>query len=98
MGNVGRHIPNNLRRFRKMHGYRQQQVVAYLGLKSTSRLSRWEKGVAMPCAKNLFKLSILYNTLSDQLYSDLVKDMKCVMSEKGKLPVSMHHKQHIKKK
>ena len=65
----------------------------FLGLKSTNRISRWEKGLAMPSARNLFKLSILFNTLVDQLYSDHVSDIKRKMSNKEKLLVSKHLKE-----
>lgn len=96
MEHKGRYIPNNLKRYRKMFGYRQDQVVTLLGLKSTNRLSRWEKGLAMPSAKNLFKLSILYHTLADQLYSDLITNMKRTMSEEEKLLVSEHNHPQMK--
>ncbi len=74
-----------------MHGYKQAEVVNILGLKSTNRLSRWEKGIAMPSAKNLFKLSILYHTLADQLYADHIKDMRRIILQREKLLVSSHH-------
>jgi transcriptional regulator with XRE-family HTH domain len=92
MENKGRYIPNNLKKFRRMYGYKQEQVMDFLGLKSTNRISRWEKGLAMPSARNLFKLSILYNTLVDQLYSDHLSDIKRRMSDKEKLLVSKHQK------
>lgn len=81
MGNESRHIPNNLKKYRRLYGYKQEEVTEVLGLRSANRISRWEKGLAMPSAKNLFKLSILYSTLVDQLYSDLIKDMKRSMSK-----------------
>lgn len=92
MEHTGRYIPNNLKKFRRMYGYKQDQVKDFLGLKSTNRISRWEKGLAMPSAKNLFKLSVLYNTLVDQLYSEHIRDIKRNMSHKQKLLVSKHHK------
>lgn len=94
MENKGRYIPNNLKKFRKMYGYKQEQVMDFLGLNSTNRISRWEKGLAMPSARNLFKLSILYHTLVDQLYSELIQNIKRNMSEKEKLLVSKHQKKH----
>lgn len=90
MEHKGRYIPNNLKKFRRMYGYKQEQVMDFLGLKSTNRISRWEKGLAMPSARNLFKLSILYNTLVDQLYSDLIHHIKRNMTDKEKLLVSKH--------
>lgn len=72
----GRHIPNHLRKYRKMAGYKQTEVAKLLGLKSTNRLSRWEHGLSMPSVKNLLLLSILYCTLPNQLYSELAAQLK----------------------
>lgn len=57
-------------------GYSQKEVAALLGFESTSRISRWEKGEAMPSVKNLLKLSVLYATLPNELYFDLWQDAK----------------------
>jgi transcriptional regulator with XRE-family HTH domain len=102
MGNESRHIPNNLKKYRRLYGYKQEEVTEVLGLKSANRISRWEKGLAMPSARNLFKLSILYSTLADQLYSDFVKDMKRNMSKEieeliSKQPHDESNKNNIKK-
>lgn len=64
----------------------------YLGLNSTNRISRWEKGLAMPSVINLFKLSVLYNTLVDQLYSEQIYEIKRNLKNKDKLLVSGHLK------
>lgn len=53
-------------------GYSQKEVARLLGHKDTTMLSRWEKGKSMPSARNLLKLSIIYRTLADQLYFDLI--------------------------
>ncbi|HRF76259.1 MAG TPA: helix-turn-helix transcriptional regulator [Chitinophagales bacterium] len=92
MENKGRYIPNNLIKYRKMLGLKQEEVASYLGLKSTNRLSRWEQGLSMPSAQNLFKLSTLYHTLIDQLYSDHVSHIKRNMSENEELLDSSHPK------
>jgi len=96
MEHTGRNIPNNLKKFRRMAGYKQEDVAIYLGLLSTNRISRWESGLAMPSAQNLFKLSILYNTLVDQLYSSYISEMKRNLTNKEKLLVSRHHKKKLK--
>lgn len=57
-------------------GYKQVDVARLLGIQSTNRISRWERGLAMPSALNLIKLSILYRTLVKQLYADLGEDIK----------------------
>lgn len=57
-------------------GLTQLQVAKKLGLKSTNRLSRWEKGESLPNVINLFRLVVLYKTLADQLYYDLLQELK----------------------
>ena len=52
-------------------GYTQGAVMRKLKLQSTSMISRWEQGVAMPSSDNLLKLSILYKTLVNELYYEL---------------------------
>lgn len=47
-----------------------------LGLKSSSMISRWEKGAVLPKALNLFKLAALYRTMVDGLFIDLLKAVK----------------------
>lgn len=84
MVNEGRHIPNRLRKHRKMAGLNQQDVATFLGHKSTCRISRWEKGVSMPSAFNLFKLAILYGTLSEELYYDVYSNYKQTLSKMKK--------------
>jgi transcriptional regulator with XRE-family HTH domain len=92
MGYTGRYFPNNLKKFRRMNGYKQEFVMEYLGLNSTNRISRWEKGLAMPSVINLLKLSVLYNTLVDQLYSEHIYEIKRNLKDKQKLLVSSHLK------
>lgn len=97
MGHTGRYFPNNLKKFRRMNGYKQEFVMEYLGLKSTNRISRWEKGLAMPSVINLLKLSVLYNTLVDQLYSEHIYEIKRNLKDKEKLLVSRHLKKRKEK-
>jgi transcriptional regulator with XRE-family HTH domain len=83
MGNERKkHIPNLLRKHRKLVGYRQSEVAEILDLKSTNRISRWEKGMAAPGLLNLLKLSIIYSTLCDQLYHELVSDLRTAITAK----------------
>jgi len=78
-----------------MHGYKQEEVMRFLGLRSMNRISLWEKGIVMPSAGNLFKLSILYHALVDQLYYEHIKDMKRTMLEKTKLLEGLHRKKKL---
>lgn len=61
---------NSLRKHRKMMGYTLKDVAWLLNLKCSSRISRWERGVAFPNAENLIKLGILYRSLADRLYAE----------------------------
>jgi len=67
---------NNLRKHRLLMGYKQNEVAKLLGLKSSSRISRWEKGLAMPSVENLIKLSALYATLMNELYFERYKEFQ----------------------
>ena len=69
-------IPNCLKRYRKARGFQQKEVAKILGFKCTSTISRWEKGTYLPSTINLFKLAILYRTISDSLFIDLIRNLK----------------------
>ncbi len=69
-------ISNCLRKYRKLKGLKQKDVARILKLKSTSMISRWEKGVCLPNSLNIFKLSLLYRTLIDVLFIDLMRLLK----------------------
>ena len=47
-----------------------------LGLKSASIISRWEKGVCLPNPMNLFRLAVLYRTMVDALFIDLIRVLR----------------------
>lgn len=57
-------------------GYRQKEVAVLLGFANTNRISRWEKGLAFPGMVNLFKLSIIYRTFPNELYFDLLVELR----------------------
>lgn len=71
-----RKIPNRLRRYRILAGYKQCEVAQLLGLRCTDRLSRWEKGLSIPSLVNVLKLSTLYKTLVEELYFDTLKEVR----------------------
>ena len=64
-------ISNSLRFHRKQACLRQLDVARVLGLGSTDRISRWEKGSTFPHVVNLFKLFALYKVPPHQLYEEL---------------------------
>ncbi len=67
---------NNLKKYRKKRGLKQQDVAQILGLKDPTNISRWENGVRIPDVINMFKLSILYNVSVDNLFPGVKASMK----------------------
>jgi transcriptional regulator with XRE-family HTH domain len=74
--NVYKKIPNLLRKYRKVNGFKQQDVAEILGMKSTSKISRWEKGECIPNMVNAFRISILYCVMVDSLFIDLLHELR----------------------
>ncbi|MFH1970882.1 MAG: helix-turn-helix transcriptional regulator [Patescibacteria group bacterium] len=84
-------IPNCLRKYRKARGLKQSNVAKILRIKSTSLISRWEKGVCLPNTLNSFKLSILYRTLIVALFIDLYRTLKEEILKREKEVFRMRH-------
>lgn len=84
-------IPNLLRKYRKISGLKQKEVANILGLKSTSRISRWEKGMSIPNFITILKLSVLYRTLIDSLFIDHLRELRKEIREKEQ---QFYHKKH----
>ncbi|MEW6060798.1 MAG: helix-turn-helix transcriptional regulator [Bacteroidota bacterium] len=77
MGNTShKSIPNALRKYRRIRGLTQRKVAKVLRLKSASCISLWEKGDSLPSMANAIRLSILYRTMVDGLFGDLVKALR----------------------
>ena len=74
-------------------GFSLEDIKKYLKLKSTSMISRWERGQSMPSGENLLKLSILYKTLVNELYFSLSKEYQA-----GLFPSEKHIVKPAKKK
>lgn len=53
-----------------------------LGLKDTSPLSRWEKGVSLPSLIHLFRLSRIYKAMPSEMYLDLWQHISKEISAK----------------
>jgi transcriptional regulator with XRE-family HTH domain len=69
-------VPNCLRKFRKTNGYSQKQVAVMLGVRNTGMISRWERGCRFPRPLNIFRLAVIYRTMVDALYIDLIRDLR----------------------
>ena len=63
---------NVLRQYRKLMKYSQEDVAFILGVKKIGTISKWEKGLSQPTLPYMFKLSILYSTLPEVLFLDMV--------------------------
>jgi len=70
------HLNNNLRKQRRLMGYKLREVARILEIHNTSRISQWEHGISTPSLKNLIKLSIIYRTLIDQFYHEYRQSIK----------------------
>jgi len=75
-------IPNTLRKYRRSMGLKQQDVAKLLGIRSSSRISRWENGEGIPNLVNAVKLAILYRSMVDSLFVDLLRHLREEMQEK----------------
>lgn len=81
---INKRVPNCLRKYRRIRGFSQKDVAKRLGLKNSSMISRWECGKCMPNTKNVFRLSVLYHTLVDALFIDIIRSMRAELHQKEK--------------
>ncbi|MFA5933610.1 MAG: helix-turn-helix transcriptional regulator [Candidatus Paceibacterota bacterium] len=75
-------IQNTLAYYRKRKGYLQTDTIKVLGFCSTNRISRWEKGTAVPSIHNLAKLCALYDVSPKTLYPVLFDDSEKQINKK----------------
>ena len=75
-------IPNDLKNCRKASGLSQVEVAKRLGFSSSDRISKWEYGQMYPHMINLMKLSIIYNRKPEELYPELLFNLKVEMTPK----------------
>ncbi len=57
---------NNLKLFRKKHGYTQEQIAEKIGV-SRQAVAKWEKGEALPDIENILALADIYGVTVDSL-------------------------------
>ena len=69
-------IPNALRKHRKLNNLKQEDVAIKLGLRSTDRISRWERGSTFPHVINLFKLGLIYKVPPHELYAEFIESIR----------------------
>jgi len=90
MDTGNRPIPNTLRLHRKTMGYTQKQVASLLGLHDSVPISMWEKGALLPSTINLIKLSLIYRTYPNELYSDVFLKLREELRKKELAHFAMH--------
>lgn len=71
-----RQIPNLLKKYRRIRGLDQGRVAQLLGMKNSSRISRWENGDCIPSAMNLFRLAAIYRVLVDALFIEHLRAIR----------------------
>jgi transcriptional regulator with XRE-family HTH domain len=69
-------IFNQLRKYRKARGLKQRDAARILGLRDSSSISKWERGVRLPSAAQMFRLAALYRTLVDALFIDVLRTIR----------------------
>lgn len=70
MKNIEFKYPNKLKELRITLNLKQTDVSAYMGFTGEERISRWERGQAMPSATNLIKLSQLFKVSAEEMYPE----------------------------
>lgn len=66
---------NNLKLYRKQHGFTQEQVAERLGV-SRQAVAKWERGDSLPDIENIIALSDMYEVSIDFLVRKLHDDPK----------------------
>lgn len=61
---------NNLKLFRKQHGYTQEQIAEKLGV-SRQAVAKWERGECLPDIENVIALADLYEITIDALVRNI---------------------------
>ena len=64
-------IPNKIKEYRIKAGLTQFDVMLKLGVKSTDRISKWERGSKYPSMLNLLKLARILNVQAPELYPEI---------------------------
>jgi transcriptional regulator with XRE-family HTH domain len=74
-------IPNNLRKYRKLSGYRQLDVAERLRI-DPGTVRKWEKGTQFPGIENFFKLCHFYNASEYQLYGEYIDRLEAEIKKR----------------
>lgn len=67
---------NRLRLYRRKNGLSQKRAAYFMGLKTTTSLSHYEKGDKVPSLQNALKLEIVLHTPVAFLFHELFEESK----------------------
>jgi transcriptional regulator with XRE-family HTH domain len=67
---------NCLRLYRRKNGLSQKRAAHFMGLKTASSLSHYERGAKVPSLKNVLKLEIVLHTPAAFLFRELYGQLK----------------------
>ncbi len=82
MEHEGRHNPfNMIRRSRRMRDISQRQLARKIGLKEAVLLCNWENGKNEPTLRNALKLYLALQTPVEELFRELVDELRLEMIE-----------------
>ena len=95
-----KNVPNRLWKYRKEWGLTQKDVAFCLELKSSSQVSKWERGERIPSTRNLLRLSALYHRLANDLLRDLfdLERERVMAREKLLMSKKLSHEKKQKEK
>ena len=87
-------IINNIRYQRKLFRYSLKDIAFLLGLKSTSVISRWERGKERPNMDNLLCLAFIFRTPVESLYFEYRKKLSKPIHQREQLLSAKRKKSH----
>ena len=87
-------IYNNLYYYRRLWGYSLKDVAFLLGYKSTSVISRWEKGIEAPSHANFLALAYIYRTPCEVLYQEYRSELIAPIHERENVLQTMRDERH----
>jgi transcriptional regulator with XRE-family HTH domain len=69
-------LPNYLRTHRKRSGLTQDEVAYLLGVRSGSKVSRYERLTRKPTLENLFALQVVYRVVPHMLFLGIFEEIE----------------------
>ncbi len=89
--------PNHSRNFRIEERLTQSDVAFLLDIKNAGRISEWENGLANPGLEHSLTLGLIYQRLTEDIYSELRKKLSAKLEVRKKLLLERKEKQRLRK-